>query len=669
MEKLKMKSKDLSQEHIAEIKELFPDAVTEVKENGIIKLKVDFDVLKQELSDSLINDKQERYQMTWPDKSNSIILANTQTTNTLRPQVERSSNFFNTSNIYIEGDNLEALKILREPYLNKIKMIYMDPPYNTGSDFVYHDDFSIMQEDYLSKTQQIDSNGNSLVTNNETNGRFHTNWLNMVYPRLKIARDLLKDDGIIFISIDDNEVDNLRKMCDEVFGENNFVAQMIIEGTPKNDPKIISTAHEYCLAYVKNNIVASNSNWGIKNPLFDQILDIYRRLKPNYLEIDKQLKKFYQDNDLTDDNISNYKNADENGVFRIGPIDDPQGGGAKDIRINPNTGEELKTPNSGWRCNISTWNEWVKNGLILFPDSNDNLCSKKTYISSGQLDLLRALYKIQIRKDTDYLKRLFGTKVFSFPKPVSFIKTLIDASTKGNDIVLDPFSGSGTTAQAVNELNLERHESGSKDSIKYILVQIQESLLENQKHATGNREKQTCANAINYCNNHHLDLNICSIGEERIKLSSNDLANKSPLIAPSLDLGYRVFSIDSSNMKDVYYSPADIKPLLLDNMISNIKESRTSLDILIQSMLSLGLSLSSNIKTITINDKTCYIVNDNDLVACFDEDLSENLIEQLANMHPLYACFQDFSFGNDSISVNCEQIFKTVSPTTKIRVI
>ena len=661
-----MMSMDNVQMNVEKIQKLFPNAVTEVLRDGKPTLAIDFDVLKQELSAELIDDKEERYQMTWPDKKKSILLANTPISATLRPCKEESVDFDHTQNLYIEGDNLDVLKLLQETYLGKIKMIYIDPPYNTGNDFVYNDDFKVESEEWSEMSGDYDEQGNRLFQNTESNGRFHTDWLNMIYPRLKIARDLLKDEGIVFISIDDSEVDNLRKICDEVFGADNFIAQIVVDGTPKNDPKIISTAHEYCLVYVRDYETAKSCEWGIANPIYNDLLNIVRSAQ-SYKSAEELIRKYYKDNNLKDDNISNYNKVDKKGLFRIGPIDDPQSGGSRDIRYNPVTGEALKTPNRGWGCSIETWKEWVKNGEILFPEDNTKLCSRKVYIEDGKLDLLRAYFKIQTRKDTDMLKNLFGKKVFSFPKPLELIKTFVDSSTESSDIVMDFFSGSGTTAHAVMQLNVDRLLKCGKQ-VKYILVQIPEDLYKNLSVASGNREKQICQNAIDFCVENNMEVVLTSIGKERIRRAGKKIKEENPS-ATNLDVGFRVFKLDSSNMKDVYYKSSDYAQDLLSNLESNIKEDRTPLDLLFQVMLELGKQLSAKIEEREIAGKHVFVVDDNDLVACFDSNVTEDVVKAIAQKKPLYAVFRDSSLSSDAVAVNFDQIFATYSPTTTRKVL
>ncbi len=666
MDKLRMMSMDNVQMNVEKIQKLFPNAVTEVLRDGKPTLAIDFDMLKQELSAELIDDKEERYQMTWPDKKKSILLANTPISATLRPCKEESVDFDHTQNLYIEGDNLDVLKLLQETYLGKIKMIYIDPPYNTGNDFVYNDDFRVESEEWSEMSGDYDEQGNRLVQNTESNGRFHTDWLNMIYPRLKVARDLLKDEGIVFISIDDSEVDNLRKICDEVFGADNFIAQIVVEGTPKNDPKIISTAHEYCLVYVRDYETAKSCEWGIANPIYNDLLNIVRSTQ-SYKSAEELIRKYYKDNNLKDDNISNYNKVDEKGLFRIGPIDDPQSGGSRDIRYNPVTGEALKTPNRGWGCSIETWKEWVKNGEILFPEDNAKLCSRKVYIEDGKLDLLRAYFKIQTRKDTDMLKNMFGKKVFSFPKPLELIKTFVDSSTESNDIVMDFFSGSGTTAHAVMQLNLDRLSKGDKQ-VKYILVQIPEDLYKNLSVASGNREKQICQNAIDFCVENNMEVVLTSVGKERIRRAGKKIKEENPS-ATNLDVGFRVLKLDSSNMKDVYYKPSDYSQGFLGQLEDNIKADRTPLDLLFQVMLELGKPLSAKIEEREIAGKHVFVVDDNDLVACFDSNVTEDVVKTIAQLKPLYAVFRDSGLSSDFVGANFDQIFATYSPNTTRKVL
>ena len=674
MDKLKMHTPNKVDENVEKIGALFPNALTEAikgyNDDGspIIERVIDFDILKQELSNVVVEGNEERYQFTWPDKKKSILLANAPIAKTLRPCREESVDFDKTENLYIEGDNLDVLKLLQETYLNKVKLIYIDPPYNTGKDFVYEDDFAQSTEEYLSNSGQLDEEGNRLFQNSENNGRFHTDWLNMIYPRLKLAKDLLADDGIIFISIDDCEVNNVIKICNEIFNENNFIAQIIVEGTPKNDPLIISTAHEYCLVYVKNYDEAKNKEWGIANPIYDELLSILNS-SSNYIKAEERLKKYYSDNDLMNDNISNYKYVDKHGIFRIGPIDDPQSGGSRDVRINTKTGKPLKTPNRGWSCSIDTWKDWVKQDLILFPEDDSNLCAKKTYITAGKLDILRAYFKIQTRKDTDMLKNMFGKKIFQFPKPVELIKTFIDSSTNNDEIIMDFFSGSATTAHAVIKLNAEKASNGEDCHRKFILVQLQEDLENNLNAAKGNREKQTFQNAIDFCRENNVPCLITEIGKERIRRAGKKIKDEAGLTATNLDIGFRVLKVDSTNMKDVYYNPSEYTQNLLSGLEDNFKDDRTPEDLLFQVMLDLGVPLSNKIEEKDIAGKKVFSVAENYLIACFDKNVSDDVVTEIAKQKPYYAVFRDSGIATDSVATNFEQIFATYSPTTVRKVL
>lgn len=629
IEKLNMETKDLSQEHIKQIQQLFPNAVTEINKNGKITLGIDFDVLKQELSNELIDEKQERYQMTWPDKKKAMLLANSKINASLRPLKEKSVDFENTKNIYIEGDNLDVLKLLRETYLNKVKMIYIDPPYNTGNDFVYNDNFAQSTDEYNANSGQYDEQGNRMVLNNESNGRFHTDWLNMMYPRLKIARDLLTDDGVIFISIDDSEFENLKKICDEIFGEQNFVACVVWERaySPVNLKKHFSVSHDYILIYAKN--INSLVCKGLKRT--------------------SEANERYSNPD--NDSRGPWKSSD----FSVGP------------RVEKNVYEIITPsgrsvfPPSGrcWRVTKEKYNELVKDNRVWFGEDGNNVPSTKRFLT----EVKQGMTPMTIWKYSDVghsqeaaqsLKKLFdGEMYFEYPKPVKLIKQLISLYDNEDCYVLDFFSGSATTAHAVIELN-------SEDLVhrKFILVQYPE--------LTRFNEYPT----------------ICDIGEERIrragkkikdelieKKNNAGMLNDDVIDPDSLDIGFRVFKLDSSNMNDVYYNPNQTQKNLLDTTIDNIKLDRTGLDLLFQVTLELGVELSAKIEEKDILGKKCYFVNDNDIAACFDDDLTNELLTELAKTKPLYAVFKDSCFNNDSVAINDEQIFKTYSPSTKVKVL
>ena len=610
IEKLDMKSMDMTEENVKKIQVLFPNAVTEVIEGGKTTLKIDFDVLKQELSASLIEDKQERYQMTWPDKSKAKVLANSRITSTLRPDKEKSVDFDNTQNLYIEGDNLDVLKLLRETYLGKVKMIYIDPPYNTGNDFVYNDDFSQSTDEYMETSGQYDEEGNRLVKNLESNGRFHTDWLNMIYPRLKVAKDLLSDDGALFISIGDDEEANLIKICDEIFGEKNFIASIChkARASVSND-RIISENHNHLVFYAKNMEV-----------LF------------------ARHKEIGEDPELTGFNYE-----DERGRYKLTPVDGP--GGAK--KGNPHY--EFLGVEGYWRYSKETMQEKYNAGLIV--RTNNNL-QQKYYISQAE----KSRKTVTTWWDDDFLTstattefiKLMGGKYFDNPKNINLLLRCLKMITKfdKDSIILDFFSGSATTAHAVMQLNAE--DSGNR---KFIMVQLPEECDEkSEAYKAGYKT-------------------ICEIGEERIRRAGAKIKSENGLTADKLDIGFRVLKLDSSNMQDVYYNPMAMRQSLLDETIDNVKTDRTPLDLLFQVMLDLGQQLSAKIEEKQVNGKTYYVVNGNDLIACFDEDIDNSVITEIAKQQPLYAVFKSTSFATDSASINNEQLFKTYSPTTVIKVI
>lgn len=663
-EKMKFETKDLTQENIAKIGQLFPEVLTEAKDdNGTLKKAIDFDKLRQILSDSAI-DNRETYDFTWVGKKQAILEAATPIRKTLRPCKKESVNWDTTQNLYIEGDNLDVLKLLQESYLGKVKMIYIDPPYNTGNDALpYNDNFKETIEEYEDKINTRNEDGCKMFTNKDTNGRFHSNWLNMMYPRLKLARNLLTEDGIIFISIDDREVENLRKLCeDEIFGANNFVSQLVVEGTPKNDPYIVSTAHEYCLVFVKNFEIAKEANYGITNPLYEDLLNIYRTNGTDYKKTMKDLKDYFNKKDLMSDNISNYKFADKQGIYRIGPIDDPQGQGSKDIRMNPKTGKACAIPASGWRCTLATWKEWMKQDLILFPEEDSILPAKKTYITEDRIDVMRAFFKFQTRKDTDMLKKMFelDNTPFSNPKPLELIQTFIENMNDKNAIVMDFFSGSATTAHAAMKLNSK--DAGNR---QFIMVQWPDKI--ELKKGISNREKKVIQAALSFLRKHNLKENICEIGKERIRRAAKQIKEEHP--KSNFDGGFRVFKLADSNMKDVYYNPAEYTQDLLDKMTSNIKEDRNDMDLLYGCMLEWGLPLSYPHTSEKVGSYTIHTVNNGDLMACFDENVTEDIIRHIAAKKPLRVVFRDAGFADSPAKINVGELFKLISPDTKVKVI
>ena len=627
MDKLKMMSMDRTSENIEKIRAIFPNCVTEVLRDGKEEYAIDFDMLRQELSKEIVEEREERYQMTWPDKKKAILLANTRITKTLRPCREESVDFDNTENLYIEGDNLEVLKLLQETYLGKVKMIYIDPPYNTGNDsFVYNDIYSMDEEEFEKAGGYYDEEGNRVIdvkANSESNGRFHTDWLNMIYPRLKIARDLLSDDGVIFISIDDNEQANLKKVCDEVFGNKNFVAQMIWERAfaPKNDAKYISNSHDYVIMYAKYI-----ENFSIGK------LERTEEANARYKNLDNDPRGIWTSDNLT---VKTYSEKYDYS------IETPSG--------------KFVTPAHGscWRVSKEKFDELVKDNRIWFGENGDNVPRLKRFLSEVQQGMTPTsiLFYKEVghsQEGRQELKRLFDDKgYFDGPKPIRLLKHLLTISnTQSDEIILDFFSGSATTAHAVMQLNAE--DGGNR---KFIMVQLPEACDEkSEAYKAGYK-------------------NICEIGKERIRRAGKKIKEESPLTTANLDTGFRVLKLDSSNMRDVFYKPEELTQMSMLDTQDNIKPDRSAEDLLFQVMLDMGAPLSAKIEQNTVCGKQVFTVADNYLMACFEDNLAEDVITAIAKQQPLYAVFRDSSFTTDSVAKNVEQIFATYSPDTKLSIL
>ena len=627
MDKLKMESKDIVGSNINKIAQLFPNCVTERKgKDGKTELAIDFEKLQAELSDDIIGEGEERYQFTWPDKRAANRLANTPTTMTLRPCREDSVDFDNTQNIYIEGDNLDVLKVLRETYLGKVKMIYIDPPYNTGNDFVYNDDFAKGKDKFEQTSGFFDEDGNQTVDpmqrNTESNGRFHTDWLNMMYPRLKVARDLLTDDGVIFISIDDNEQANVKKICDEIFGENNFISQIIWERAfaPINLKKHFSVSHDYILCYSKNK--DKSICFGLKR---------------------------------NEESFSRYSNPDNDprGVWQsdnstVGPVI-----AEKVYEIKLPSGRKILPPNGRcWLYTKKRFQEMIDDNRIWFGHNGDNVPRVKRFLSEVKQGITpMSIWKYSevghSQEAAQKLKSLFGGKdLFDYPKSVELIKRCVILYTKLDDIILDFFSGSATTAHAVMQLNAE--DGGNR---KFIMVQLPEQTDEkSEAYKAGYK-------------------NICEIGKERIRRAGKKIKedNKDKEGIEKLDTGFRVLKLDTSNMEDVYYTPQEFDEQKL--FTDNVKADRTNEDLLFQVMLDLGIELSAKIEVKEIAGKTVHIVDENYLVACFDEDVNETTIKEIAKLKPVYFVMRDASAANDNVIDNFEQIFNAYSKETIRRIL
>lgn len=671
MDKLKMHSANKVDENVERIGKLFPNCITETIVDDKLTKVIDFDMLKQELSNVVVEGREERYQFTWPDKKKSILLANSPIAKTLRPCREESVDFDTTENLYIEGDNLDVLKLLQETYLGKIKMIYIDPPYNTGNDFVYEDNFAQDTAEYLANSGQYDEEGNRLVQNNERNGRFHTDWLNMIYPRLKLSRDLLSNDGVIFISIDENEINTLRNICDEIFGQFNFVAQLVWAAGRKNDSKYISISHEYILCYFRNaNYIKENKIiWREKKQGLDEIYAKYESLKSQYRDnchsIEKGLKAWYKS--LPDGHPSkdhaHYNKVDSKGIFFASDISWPGGGGPKFELIHPTTKKPVKIPARGWLTNKENMNEWVKNGRVNFGVDETSVPTVKSYLKDHEDGVPYSVFYKDGRAASKRLAKLMGDKVFENPKDEDIIKRIIEfCGASEGDIVLDFFSGSATTAHATFLANIDQ-----KVKRKIILIQLPEEI--NPDKASSEKSKKVANNAIELLDSIKASHNICEIGKERIRRAGAQIKEEFGLTAQLLDIGFRVLKCDTTNMKNVYYNPAEYEPNFFSKLTDNIKEDRTPEDLLFQVMLDLGVLLSSKIEENTIADKKVFSVMDDYLIACFDDNVTEETVKAIALRKPYYAVFRDSSMANDSVATNFEQIFSTYSPSTVRKVL
>lgn len=625
MEKMRMESVDMTEKNIEKIESLFPNCITEsLDENGKLKKAINFEVLKQMLSNEVI-DGDEAYEFTWVGKKAAIVEANKPVRKTLRPCKEKSVNWNNTENLYIEGDNLEVLKLLQESYLGKIDVIYIDPPYNTGNDFIYNDDFKLSSEEYIEANNELDDDGNRLFKNTDSNGRFHSDWCSMIYSRLLLSRNLLSDTGVIFISIDDNEQENLKKICDEVFGEDNFLAQIIWERAyaPINLKKHFSRSHDFILCYAKNEILAINN--GIKRS---------EEADNRYSNPDNDSR-----GDWKADNFSVGPAVESN----IYPITTPSG-----RIVEPPAGRS-------WLVSEKVFLEKLKDNRIWFGTDGNSVPSMKRFLNElkkvGITPMTIWKYK-EVGHSQDAskaLKELFDDrKIFDYPKPVNLIKRCIELYSKKDSVILDFFSGSATTAHAVMQLNAE--DGGHR---KYIMVQLAE---------------KTDENSDSYKNGFK---NICEIGQERIRKASKKILEdyKGNIDTENLDTGFRVFKLDDSNMTNVFYSVDDYSQGLLSNLESNIKSDRSDLDLLFGCLLEWGLPLSLPYNSEEIEGCTVHNYNNGDLVACFNENIPDSVIKYIAKQQPLRAVFRDSSFESSPAKINVGEIFKSLAPDTRVKVI
>ena len=625
MDKLKMQSPNLVDANIDKIAALFPNCITEDRdENGMVRRVVDFDQLRQELSANLVEGPQERYTLSWPGKNEAILTANAPIAKTLRPSAEESVDFENTRNLFIEGDNLDVLKLLQETYLNKVKLIYIDPPYNTGNDFIYEDDFAEDTEAFLQRSNQKDEEGNRLVANTEANGRFHSDWLTMIYPRLKLARTLLCEDGVIFISVDDNEVHNLRKVCDEIFGGTNFITTVIWQKvySPKNSARHFSEDHDYIVVYARNAEI-----WA-----------------PNLLPRTPEMEARYSNQD-----------NDPRGPWKPGDLSARNFYGEGTYAITCPSGRVIDGPPSGtyWRVSKRKFEELDRDQRIWWGTNGSNVPAIKRFLSevkAGRVPQTLWHYTEvghtqEAKKELISLVEFPNSEVmFNTPKPTRLLRRVLQLTTKPGEhaeIVLDFFAGTGTTMDAVFRQNAE--DGGNRQCI---LVQLPEPLA-----GADNGSLQT----------------IADITKERLRRAGKKIKQENPIITQKLDTGFRVFKVDTSNMKDVYYTPDELQQGNLDLFKNHIKPDRSHEDLLFQVFIDWGLDLTLPIAKETIDGKTVFLVDGNVLIACFDAGINEELAKNLATHKPLRVVFRDDAFGSDSVKINVEQIFKLLSPGTEVK--
>ncbi len=648
MDKMRMESVDMTAQNIEKIGALFPNCITEtVDENGKAKKAINFDLLKQMLSADVI-EGDEAYEFTWVGKKAAIVEANKPIRKTLRPCKEDSVDWDTTENLYIEGDNLEVLKLLQESYLGKVKMIYIDPPYNTGNDFIYSDDFKMTRDEYSDEISEVDENGNRMFKNTDSNGRFHSDWCSMIYSRLLLARNLLMDDGVIFISIGEHEVDNLKKICSEIFGSDNFVENYVWESTfrPDNSSKIMRRNAEYVMCYAKNlksitSLAGEKSKKeGLPSLTKSSMKESVLRFPPNtvitYLDDGKYLAGERDSYTLLDDVVV------KNGVI---------------------TNEFSLKGHMIWsQANLE---KELENGtqIIIKGDGFVPYTKKQGDSIMAPAKLIPNTIVGDVLSANAEFSKLFDNKVFSYPKPVSLITYLINYYAEKDFTVIDFFSGSATTAQAVIQTNA--NDFGKR---KYILVQLPENLDENFSKAS-DKEKHVIENAIKLCDKKGYEHTICSIAKERIRRAGSKIKEENPITTTDLDIGFRVFKLDETNMNDVYYAAGDYTQGMLSLLESNVKADRTDLDLLFGCLLEWGLPLSLPYTSETIEGCTVHTYNEGDLIACFDENIPDSVIKTIAKRQPLRAVFRDSSFANSPSKINVGEVFKLLAPDTRVKVI
>lgn len=687
-----MTSPDLTEANIDKLAELFPDVITETLDaDGNPKKAVDFDMLRQELSDHVVEGPQERYRLDWPGKREAAFAANAPIAKTLRPIREESVDFDTTKNLFIDGDNLDALKLLQESYLGKVRLIYIDPPYNTGSDLVYRDDFAESTDEYLARSSQISELGERLVANTETNGRFHSDWLTLVYPRLKLARRLLSDDGVILISIDDGEQASLRRVCDEVFGEGNFVAQLVWEKGRKNDAKFFSIGHEYVFVYAKSKplLRERGTAWREEKPGAREIWEEYLRLRELHAgddqAIEKDISKWFAGLPKSEPakKWARYRRIDKFGPWRDRDISWPGGDGPRYEVIHPVTGQACKIPDAGWRyTDPAEMQRQIKLGLVVFREDHSEPPFRKAHLrpiagetngasddeESEEVELANQVRGTYFYKQSQvavrHLRDLMGAKVFNNPKDHVELSRLFEYVLDGSEgIVMDFFAGSGSTAEAVFDLGARTGQN-----CPVILVQLPENLEANLTTATGS-SKTTISNAIKYLQRQGKPTVISELTKLRIRAAGKRIAVGESHAGWSRDVGFRSLRVDTTNMSDVFRTPDETGQHALTELESSVKPGRSGEDLLFQVLLDWGLEITMPVTNEQLQGHEVFIVDDGALIACFESEVSPDLVRAVAQREPLRAVFRDSGFASDDARINAEQIFREISPATDVKAI
>jgi adenine-specific DNA-methyltransferase len=658
MEKLKMHSPNLTQDNIARIRDLFPGCVTEAKgEDGSVKLAVDFDQLRQELAESIVEGPQERYHLNWPGKREALLTANAPIAKTLRPCREESVNFDSTKNLFIEGDNLDALKLLQETYLGKVKMIYVDPPYNTGKDFIYKDSFASDQIAHQVASGERSEEGARLVANPEGNGRFHSNWLTMIAPRIRLAKNMLRQDGAIFVSCDEGEHPRLRLIMDEIFGQSNFVADMVWAAGRKNDSRLVSVSHEYIVCYARDveYLRAKQITWRQRKKGLDEIYAQYERLKrqhgKDYKAMTEGMKEWYRS--LSDSHPSkahkHYAHVDARGLYFPDNISWPGGGGPKYEVLHPVTKKPVKVPSRGWMTSDpKRMQEWIDDDRVHFGDDENAVPCIKSHLKDKEQQTPYSVFYQDGRAASKRLRALMDGDLFDFPKDELVLQEVVEMLTEGDDIVVDFFAGSSTTAHSVMLQNAT--DGGNR---RFVMVQLDEKTSEDSAaHQAGFKT-------------------IPEVSRERIRRAGKSVLAETCHENWNKDVGFRTLKIDTSNMADVYYAPDALDKAKFDLFVDNIKPDRTPEDLLFQVMLDWGVDLALPITKQSIQGKEVFFVDGNVLAACFDASgsIDEAFVKELAKHQPLRVVFRDAGYKNSAVKINVEQIFKLLSPATEVKCI